>query len=98
MGKNGGIIINLSATIHWNGAALQAHSASAKAGLDALTKVLACEWGPHGVRVVGLVPGPISDTEGFHRLGDTNAINNKEASKKSHENKARKGEPYYVPM
>jgi 2,4-dienoyl-CoA reductase [(3E)-enoyl-CoA-producing], peroxisomal len=61
--------------------------------------VLACEWGPHGVRVVGLTPGPISDTEGFHRLGDVKNIGNKDASKKASENKARKGtEPFYVPV
>ena len=80
MGEKGGIIINISASLHWNGTALQAHSAAAKAGIDALTKVLACEWGPHGVRVVGIVPGPIEGTEGFARLGDINNMNNKEAT------------------
>ena len=57
--NGGGVIINISAILHWNGSALQAHSSAAKAGVDALTKVLACEWGPHGVRVTGLVPGAI---------------------------------------
>jgi len=81
MSKNGGVIINLSAMLHWNGSALQAHSAAAKAGVDALTKVLACEWGPHGVRVCGLVPGAITGTEGFARLGDISLMNNREGTK-----------------
>ena len=77
---NGGVIINISALIHWNGSALQAHSAAAKAGVDALTKVMACEWGPHNVRVVGIVPGSIAGTEGFERLGNLSNMNNKKGS------------------
>jgi len=26
------------------------------------------EWGPHGIRVVGIAPGPIQGTEGMSRL------------------------------
>lgn len=81
MKKHGGIIINISATLHWNGSVFQVHSASAKAGVDAITKVLACEWGPHGVRVNGIVPGAIGGTEGFARLGDMGNLNNKDATK-----------------
>lgn len=77
MKKNGGVIINISANLHWNGTALQAHSAAAKAGVDALTKVLACEWGPHHVRVNGIVPGAIAGTEGFERLGSLSTMNNR---------------------
>jgi peroxisomal 2,4-dienoyl-CoA reductase len=72
-----GIIINISAELHWNGQYGQVHSAAAKAGVDAITKVTACEWGPYGVRVNGLVPGPIKGTEGFDRLGNINNMNNK---------------------
>jgi len=81
MGANGGVIINISATLQWNGTALQVHAASAKAAIDAMTKVLACEWGPHGIRVVGLVPGAIGGTEGLARLMSFDTVNNKEASK-----------------
>ena len=75
-----GVIINMTMTLHWNGAFGMIHSASAKAGVDAMTKVLATEWGPHGVRVVGIAPGPIEGTEGFERLGDLDNMNSKERS------------------
>lgn len=39
----GGCIVNISATLHYNGAAMQSHAGSAKAGVDALTKHLAVE-------------------------------------------------------
>lgn len=42
-----GVIINISAAIHWSGSVLMAHSNAAKAGVDALTKTLAVEWGPY---------------------------------------------------
>ena len=36
---------------------------------DALTKHMAVEWGPQNIRVVGLAPGPIAETEGMRKLG-----------------------------
>src|SRR5262249_61379989 len=46
----------------------QSHAAAAKAGVDSLTRVLACEWGPYGIRVNGIAPGPVEGTEGVSRL------------------------------
>jgi NAD(P)-dependent dehydrogenase (short-subunit alcohol dehydrogenase family) len=46
----------------------QVHACSAKAGVNMLTKVLALEWAPLGIRVNAISPGPISDTEGVKRL------------------------------
>jgi len=77
MKKHGGNIINITALLHWNGTVLQAHSSAAKAGVDALTKVLAVEWGPYKVRVNGIAPGAIRGTEGMARLGDMSLMNNK---------------------
>jgi NAD(P)-dependent dehydrogenase (short-subunit alcohol dehydrogenase family) len=48
--------------------ALQAHAGAAKAGVDNLMRNLALEWGPHGIRVNSILPGPIRDTEGMRRL------------------------------
>lgn len=88
MKENGGVIINISATLHWSGSALQVHSAAAKAAVDSITKTLAVEWGPNKVRVVGIIPGAIKGTEGFERLGDLNSVNNKEKANQSFANKS----------
>ncbi|MEW6073955.1 MAG: SDR family oxidoreductase [Planctomycetota bacterium] len=59
----GGSILNVVATYAWTGMPGVAHSASAKAGVLALTRTLAAEWAPHGVRVNAIAPGP------FHSAG-----------------------------
>jgi 2,4-dienoyl-CoA reductase [(3E)-enoyl-CoA-producing], peroxisomal len=64
----GGCIINISATLHYGATFLQVHAASAKAAVDATTRGMALEWGPAGVRVNAIAPGPIEDTEGVARL------------------------------
>ncbi len=66
--KNRGQILNISATLHYLGTPMQLHVSAAKAGVDALTKNLAVEWGHYGIRVNGIAPGPIEDTEGMKRL------------------------------
>jgi peroxisomal 2,4-dienoyl-CoA reductase len=66
--KNGGLILNISATLHYGGTPYQLHVSAAKAGVDALTRNLAVEWGRHGIRVNAIAPGPIEDTEGMSRL------------------------------
>jgi peroxisomal 2,4-dienoyl-CoA reductase len=65
---HGGQILNISATLHYGGTPGQAHVAAAKAAVDALTRTLAVEWGPHDIRVNAIAPGPIGDTEGVRRL------------------------------
>ena len=69
----GGSVINISATLPYLGTIGQSHAAAAKAGVDSLTRVLACEWGPHGIRVNGIAPGPIEGTEGVRRLTTENS-------------------------
>ena len=63
-----GQILNISATLHYLGTPMQLHVSAAKAGVDALTRNLAVEWGRHGIRVNAIAPGPIEDTEGMTRL------------------------------
>jgi 2,4-dienoyl-CoA reductase [(3E)-enoyl-CoA-producing], peroxisomal len=63
-----GQILNISATLHYLGTPMQLHVSAAKAGVDALTRNLAVEWGRQGIRVNAIAPGPIADTEGMKRL------------------------------
>ncbi|XP_057358770.1 peroxisomal 2,4-dienoyl-CoA reductase [(3E)-enoyl-CoA-producing] isoform X2 [Manis pentadactyla] len=70
---HGGVIVNITATLGTRGQVLQAHAGSAKAAVDAMTRHLAVEWGPQNIRVNSLAPGPISGTEGFRRLGGSQA-------------------------
>jgi len=68
LGKQGGSIINISATLQYSGTPMQIHAASAKAGIDALTRNLAVEWAGAKIRCNAVAPGPIDDTEGMSRL------------------------------
>ena len=63
-----GQILNISATLHYLATPMQIHVSAAKAGVDAITRNLAVEWGCYGIRVNGIAPGPIEDTEGMKRL------------------------------
>jgi peroxisomal 2,4-dienoyl-CoA reductase len=68
MAEHGGSIVNITAAIQYRGMALQAHVTSAKAGIDALTRTCAIEWGADGVRVNVVAPGGMTDTEGMRRF------------------------------
>lgn len=63
-----GVVLNVSSTLQFVGTPAQLHVSAAKAGVDALTRVLAVEWGKYGIRINGVAPGPIADTEGVRRL------------------------------
>lgn len=65
---HGGSILNMVATYAWTGSPGVVHSASAKAGVVAMSKTLAAEWGHHGIRVNCIAPGPIGDTGGADKL------------------------------
>ena len=68
LAKAGGSIVNISATLQLTGTPLQVHAVSAKAGVDALTRTLAVEWGGAGIRVNAIAPGPIENTPGMAKL------------------------------
>lgn len=67
---HGGHIVNISAPFQNLGVAMQAHVAAAKAGVDALTRTCAVEFGPHGIRVNAIAPGAMADTEGLARFAE----------------------------
>ncbi|HEY8321072.1 MAG TPA: SDR family oxidoreductase [Candidatus Baltobacteraceae bacterium] len=58
-----GAILNIIASYAWSGEPGAIHSASAKAGVLAMTRTLAAEWGRYGIRANAIAPGPIH-TEG----------------------------------
>lgn len=67
-----GSIINMIATYAWNAGAGVIHSACAKAGVLAMTRTLAVEWGrKYGFRVNAIAPGPIERTGGAERLWES---------------------------
>ncbi|MCV7178592.1 SDR family oxidoreductase [Mycolicibacterium sphagni] len=66
--QHGGAIVNISAATQYRGMALQAHVVSAKAGVDALSRACAIEWGADGIRVNVVAPGAMAGTEGVARI------------------------------
>lgn len=66
--KPGASIISITAGQAVRPVMFQAHAGAAKAGVNNLTQSLAMEWGPAGIRVNAISPGPIGDTEGMARL------------------------------
>ena len=69
--RPGASVINISAPQSMIPMPMQAHVCAAKAGVDMLTRTLAIEWGPEGIRVNAIIPGPITGTEGMARLAPT---------------------------
>jgi len=61
--KTGGSILNIVATYAWTGMPGVVHSASAKAGVLAMSKTLAAEWARHNIRVNAIAPG-VFDSQG----------------------------------
>jgi len=66
--RSRGQVLNISATLHYLATPMQIHVSAAKAAVDAITRNLSVEWGRYGIRVNGVAPGPIEDTEGMKRL------------------------------
>ena len=66
--RPGACIINISAPQAFIPMELQVHVCAAKAGVDMITRTLAMEWGPEGIRVNSIIPGPIAGTEGMAKM------------------------------
>lgn len=73
----GARVINISAPQAWLPMIAQVHVCAAKAGVDMVTKTLAMEWGPKGILVNSISPGPIDGTEGMERLAPTPELKEK---------------------
>lgn len=77
-GGAGGLILNISATLHYTATWYQLHVSSAKAAIDSMTRSLALEWGvDYDIRVNGIAPGPIAGTAGMSKLAPEEMIGNR---------------------
>jgi NAD(P)-dependent dehydrogenase (short-subunit alcohol dehydrogenase family) len=62
------VVLNITTTYTTTGSAYVVPSAVAKAGVQALTRSLAVEWGNRGIRMNAIAPGPIPTLGAFSRL------------------------------
>jgi NAD(P)-dependent dehydrogenase (short-subunit alcohol dehydrogenase family) len=63
-----GTVLSISATYASVGSAYVVPSAVSKAGVEALTRSLAVEWGNRGIRMNAIAPGPIPTQGAFSRV------------------------------
>lgn len=66
--KHKGTVLSISATYAPVGSAYVVPSAVSKAGVEALTRSLAVEWGDRGIRMNAIAPGPIPTQGAFSRV------------------------------
>jgi NAD(P)-dependent dehydrogenase (short-subunit alcohol dehydrogenase family) len=61
-------VISILTTWVWNGGPFTVPSAMSKAGINIMTKSLATEWAPHGIRLNAIAPGPFPTKGAWERL------------------------------
>lgn len=66
--KTKGTILNIVTTYAWTGSAFVVPSATAKAGVLAMTRSLAVEWAKYGIRSNAIAPGPFPTKGAWDRL------------------------------
>ena len=65
---NRAVVLNVTTTYTETGSAYVVPSAVSKAGVQALTRSLAVEWGNRGIRMNAIAPGPVPTEGAFSRL------------------------------
>ncbi len=63
-----GTVLNIVTTYAWTGSAFVVPSATAKAGVLAMTRSLAVEWAKYGIRMNAIAPGPFPTKGAWDRL------------------------------
>lgn len=66
-GIAGTVVSNLTTWV-WTGSAFVVPSAMGKTAIDAMTKSLAVEWGPYGIRLNAVAPGPFPTEGAWEKL------------------------------
>lgn len=66
-------VISILTTWIWNGGPFTVPSAMSKAGINIMTKSLATEWGPNGIRLNAIAPGPFPTKGAWERLSPQSA-------------------------
>ena len=67
-------VLSIVTTYAWTGSAYVVPSAMAKAGVLAMTRSLAVEWGPKGIRLNAIAPGPFPTEGAWDRLVPNQAL------------------------
>lgn len=70
----GGVMLNITGAFIRTHGEQMSHAAAAKSGIWNLTRTLAKEWGPKGIRVNSLSPGPIDTYFGARAMGREGAL------------------------
>lgn len=67
-GEKNKVVLNITTTYAWTGSAYVVPSATAKAGVLAMTRSLAVEWAKYGIRTNAIAPGPFPTKGAWDRL------------------------------